>query len=595
MSRPDPHSFFDDSQPRTRALNLNWNVDFERKVIDGEVTFDLDRVTGGPMDLDTRGLKIEKVADHRGESIRFRFTEEDSILGLALRVDLPVGTKQFKIRYRTSPEAVALQWLSPSQTAGKKSPYLFSQCQPIHARTLVPCQDSAVVRVPYRAEVTVPEALTAVMSAAFVGVRPGEKTSTRTFLFEMPQPIPSYLLAFAVGAIESRDVGPRSRVWAESKSVEAAAWEFGEVEKQLQKAEELFGPYEWDRYDMLVLPPSFPYGGMENPRLTFLTPTLLAGDRSLVDVVAHELAHSWTGNLVTSATMEHFWLNEGFTVYAERRILEALQGSERAALEWSIGQRGLDEELTRFGANSPFTRLRGELSGVNPDEVYSRIPYEKGARFLVALERAVGRERFDPFLREYMKRFHFTSITTEDFLQFLKERLPDAVEKVDIQPWLYGSGMPDHAPTFHSKKLEELMNLAKGWSKGTRPSAEQIRDFGPKELLIFMQNLPEEVSQDDCRWLDATFKLTSQGNYEILTEWLVLSIRSNYEPAFDRVKRMVKEVGRMKYLRSLYTALSKNERTRLLARELFEENEKNYHPISQRLVHSILTASPPSR
>src|SRR5262249_7694325 len=288
---------------------------------------------------------------------------------------------------------------------------LFSQCQAIHARTMVPVQDTPTRRVTYKAEITVPAPLSAVMSAGPAGDRPGATAGTRTFLFEMPQPIPPYLLAPALGQPGRPDLRRRSRVWAEPATVERAAWEFAGIEEMMVKAEKLFGPYEWDRYDMLVLPPSFPYGGMENPRMTFLTPTLLAGDRSLVDVVAHELAHSWTGNLVTNANNEHFWLNEGTTVYAERRIQEALHGEGAAALSWAIGQTALDQELERFGPGSPLTCLRLKLAGVDPDEAFSSIPYEKGARLWALVERTAGRAVFDKALREYIAAFRFTSIT----------------------------------------------------------------------------------------------------------------------------------------------------------------------------------------
>src|SRR5262249_27209681 len=301
----------------------------------------------------TKGLDIRAVRLASGEACRTELGDEDAILGRRLRLHLPAGTHAVTIEYATSPEAVALQWLGPAHTQGEKHPFLCSPSQPLQARTAVPHQDSPAVRVTYAAEITVPEALAAVMSAGPKGMRPGAVPGTRTWLFEMPQPIPPYLLALAVGDLKSRDLSPRSRVWAEPATVDKAAWEFAGIESMIVKAEGLFGPYAWERYDMLVLPPSFPYGGMENPRVTVLTPTLLAGDRSLVDVVAHELAHSWTGNLVTNATMDHFWLNEGSTVYAERRIQEALHGAEAAAIGWAIGQKALDLEMERFGPASP--------------------------------------------------------------------------------------------------------------------------------------------------------------------------------------------------------------------------------------------------
>ena len=592
MNRLDPHSYFDADQPRTSRLRLVWNVDFEARRLEGTAVLELAAPSAGTLDLDTKGLTIRSVRTPRGADIPFRLEDEEPILGRRLRLDLPAGTGEVVIGYETAPDAVALQWLDPAQTEGKQHPFLFSQCQAIHARSMAPLQDSPRVRVSYRAEVTVPEALAAVMSAGPAGIRPGGKPGTRTWLFEMPQPIPSYLLALAVGDLKSRDLSPRSRVWAEPATVGAAASEFGEIETMITRAEGLFGPYEWDRYDMLVLPPSFPYGGMENPRMTFLTPTLLAGDRSLVDVVAHELAHSWTGNLVTNATMDHFWLNEGFTVWAERRILEALHGEEAAVLGWAIGQKALEKEFERFGADSPVTRLRADLKGTDPDDVFSSIPYEKGARLVTVLERAAGRPRFDQFLRDYMGMFRFTSITSEEFQDFLEERLPGVAKEVGLDTWLHGTGMPANAPVFRSKALEDLTSLASGWAMGTRPSASQIAGWKPVEMLIYLQNLPREVDRASCEWLDSKMSLTGRGNYEILVEWLSIAAGSDYEPVFPRVREVLTRVGRMKYVRPLYKALGNHPRTRALAHEIFAAAKDGYHSLSRRVAETVMEKYP---
>jgi leukotriene A-4 hydrolase/aminopeptidase len=586
MARLDPHSYFDSDQPVTSRLSLKLGVDFDSRRIDGSVILHFETAAGGILDLDTKGLTIDSVKTADGKPVRFELGEEEEILGRRLRLHLPDGTGQVEIDYRTSPDAVALQWLSPEQTEGKRHPFLFSQCQAIHARTMVPVQDSPRVRVAYDAEVTVPEALTAVMSAGPSGVRQGQ--GTRIFRFEMPQPIPSYLLALAVGELESRDLSPRSRVWAEPGTVERAAWEFEAIEAMIVKAEELFGPYEWDRYDMIVLPPAFPYGGMENPRMTFLTPTLLAGDRSLVDVVAHELAHSWTGNLVTNATVEHFWLNEGSTVWAERRILEALHGEDAAVLSWAIGQKGLETDIERFGLDSPLTRLRTELKGIDPDEAFSLVPYEKGSRFLALIERTAGRERFDRFIRDYMAKFRFTSITSEEFLEFLEEKLPGVAAEVQADTWLYQSGMPANAPVFRSNRLEQLTTLAEQWGSGSRPSPVEAAGWKPEETLIYLQHLPRELDAAGCLWLDDNLKLSGRGNYEILVEWLTIAAASDYEPVFGKVREVLIGVGRMKYLRPLYTALGQHPRTRSLGREIFANARNGYHPVALRVVESVL-------
>jgi leukotriene-A4 hydrolase len=592
VARPDPHSFFDDGQPRTRHLELDLDVDFERQRLDGRVVLDLDREGEGALDLDTRGLEVRSVRTEGGVDVPWSLGEEDRIRGRCLRLELPSGARRVAVEYRTSPEAIGLQWLSPAQTEGKRHPFAFTQFQPIHARTCLPLQDSPRPRVTYGARITVPEALTAVMSAGPAGERPGPRPGTRTFLFDMPQPIPTYLLALGVGELASRDLSPRSRVWAEPATVDAAAWEFKEIEAMIGAAELLFGAYEWDRYDMLVLPPAFPYGGMENPRLTFLTPTLLAGDRSLVDVVAHELAHSWTGNLVTNATMDHFWLNEGATVWAERRIVEALHGEEAAVLGWAIGEKALAAEFERFGESSAITRLRTDLRDTDPDDVYSSIPYEKGSRFLVLLERTAGRARFDEFLRRYIGRFRFTSITTEEFVAFLEEQLPGLVAEVDARQWLYEAGMPENAPVFRSSRLEELTALAAGFGGGRRPDAEAASRWSPAETLVYLQRLPRPLGADECRWLDATLALTGRGNYEILAEWLAIAAASDYEPAFPRLREVLLKVGRMKYLRPLYKALGGHPRTRALAREVYAAAAPGYHVLSRRAAEAAMADYP---
>ncbi|MCG6928261.1 MAG: M1 family metallopeptidase [Acidobacteria bacterium] len=588
MARTDPHSYFDDSQPRTRHLGLELEVDFEEHRLEGWAMLDLGEPSEGPLDLDTKDLEIYSVEGEGGEPIPFDRGEEEPILGKRLRIHLPEGTRRVTIEYVTSPEAIGLQWLDPAQTEGKRHPFVFTHFQPIHARTCMPCQDSPRARVVYRAAITVPSDLTAVMSAGSAGKGPGDRPGTTTYLFDMPHAIPTYLIALAVGNLDSRALSPRSRVWAEPETVEAAEHEFAGIEDMITRAEELFGPYEWDRYDMLVLPPSFPYGGMENPRLTFLTPTLLAGDRSLVDVVAHELAHSWTGNLVTNASVDHFWLNEGATVWAERRIVEALHGQDAAALGWAIGEKALQAEFKRFGADAAVTRLRNDLKGTDPDDVFSSIPYEKGARFMALLERTAGRERFDAFIRSYIERFRFTSITTEEFMNFVNQELPGAADQVGAQEWLYEPGMPKNAPVFRSPQLEALDNLADGFADGERPTAAQIESWSPAEMLVYLQRLPRPLDEEACRWLDKNLELTERGNYEILVEWLTIAAASDYEPVFERVREVLLRVGRMKYLRPLYKALGATPRTRALAREVYAAASPGYHELSRRVSEAVM-------
>ena len=590
MARLDPHSYVDGDHPRPSRLRLTLAVDFDRQRLAGEAALVFASPVAGTLDLDTKGLTLQRRPKRQRCFRSLQLAPEEPVLGRRLRLRLPEGTREVRITYETAKDAVGLQWLVPEQTAGGEKPFLFSQCQAIHARTVAPLPDTPRIRLSYEASVTVPEGLAAVMSAGPAGDSPGPAPGTRTFRFVMPQPIPTYLLALAVGRLESRELSPRSRVWAEPVTLPAAAHEFALVEGMIARAEALFGPYEWDRYDMLVLPPAFPYGGMENPRMTFLTPTLIAGDRSLVDVVVHELAHSWTGNLVTNATIDHFWLNEGFTVWAERRILEALHGPGAAALAWSIGEAALRESLGRFGPDSALTRLRTDLAGLDPDDAFSSIPYEKGARFVFLLERAAGRERWDRFMRDYIDGFRFTSITTEEFLRFLDDEASRRRLRGGRPPLALRARAPGERSRLPLPRDPVAHRPRRGLPRGRPPvAAEMAAGWTPAQMLIYLQHLPRELDATSCAWLARTLRLGACGNHEILVEWLAIAAGSDYEPAFPRLREVLTRVGRMKYLRPLYTALGRHPRTRALAREVFATASPRYHNLSRRVASSVMS------
>ena len=586
MARLDPHSYADSEQPVTERIDLALRVDFAQRVLSGEALLTLREASSGPLDLDTRDLRIGAVETADKKPLRYELAAPERILGTRLRVHLPAGTRAIRVRYATSPEASALQWLGPSQTAGGQHPYLYSQCQPIHARSLLPVQDTARIRIRAGARFTVPSHLRALMAAAPLGRETaGEGESVD--LFEMPQQIPPYLLAFAVGDVSPRQLSQRSAVWAERSVADAAAWELDGVETMLQVAEELFGPYEWERYDVLVMPPSFPFGGMENPRLTFATPSLLAGDRSLVNVIAHEMAHAWTGNLVSNATLEHFWLNEGFTVYAERRILEALEGTEAAELHAAAGLHELEVSLLRFAQRPELTRLRTEMEGVDPDEAYSTVPYEKGYLFLRRLEELAGRDRWDRFLRAYLDRFRFQSIVTDDFLRFLDERLPGVSGRAGAARWIEGSGLPPDAPRPRSRRLDELREMARRAGEGVLPDENAAVRLQPTELLVFLQSLPE-LPPEVCGQLDSLLGLSRRRSLELRHTFVLVQLRAGVEAGREAARRVLRETGRMKYLRPVYTELGRRPQTRALAREIYDEARASYHPIARTVVESIL-------
>ena len=581
MARLDPHSFCDDDQPQTTGLDWHVTVDFERRVLRGTAALTFATPGTGPLDLDTRDLTLHAAATLDGRPVAFTVDAPDAILGSRLRLSLPADTAGVRLTYETSPDASALQWLTPRQTFGGVHPFLFTQCQAIHARSVVPIQDTPRVRIRFTAELFVPAALKALMAAAFVSreVR-GDVAIER---WEMPQSIPPYLFAFAVGELVSRELGPRSRVWAEPGRVDAAAWEFAPADHMLTAAESLFGPYPWDRFDVLNMPPSFPYGGMENPRLTFLTPSLLAGDRSLVNVLAHELAHSWTGNLVTNANAEHFWLNEGFTVYAERRIQEVLEGPEVVALHEALGRQGLDEALAEFADRPELTHLRTHLRGVNPDEAYSQVPYEKGYLFLKTLELSVGRPAFDAFLRRYIENFGFQSITTDQFTEFAERALPGALAGVDAAAWIEGPGLPENAPQSVSVRLKAVEALGPAL-----PAPAQAAAWTPAEWQLYLQRMARHAEVAPCAALDAGYRLTESQNFEVLVAWLELSALAGYSHTLNRLEAVLGEVGRMKYLRPLYRVLASRPETHDRALRCFERFGPGYHPIARQVIGNLL-------
>jgi aminopeptidase N len=581
VARLDPHSYCDDTQAQTDAFALRATIDFVTRTIHGTVTLTFKVPAAGTLDLDTRDLAIERVVDGAGAPLPFVLHAPDPILGQRLAIELAATTSSIAITYRTSPDASALQWLAPEQTQGGQHPYLFSQCQAIHARSVVPLQDTPRLRVRYTAELTVPAALQAVMAAAPRGRR--DDGAVAVCAFEMPQPIPPYLFAFAVGDLASRDLSPRCRVWAEPALIDAAAHEFAGVEAMIESAEVLFGPYDWERFDILTMPPSFPYGGMENPRLTFVTPTVIVGDRSLVSLVEHELAHSWTGNLVTNSNADHFWLNEGFTTYAERRIVEALEGRDMAALHAALGRRELETSLARMANRPGASRLRTDLAGVSPDEAYSTIPYEKGYLFICALEAAVGREVFSRWLRTYIETFRFGAITTEQFETHFEAALPGVLASVDARTWIDHDGLPADVPPLRSARLDAVEAL-----RGSAPTAEQARAWSPIEWALYLESVPRPATPAACRALDAQFQLTQTTNHDVLVPWLTLALESGFTDVLPRVEQVLTTVGRLKYLRPLYTALASHAETRPVAESLFARARATYHPIARQMVDGIL-------
>jgi len=587
----DKFTYANYDEVQATNVDLDLTVDFDSKTLEGTATLDLKRIKpdAARVILDTNDLEISSVeVQGRGGWAATDFTlgEDDEILGSKLEIALPKGADRVRIAYRTSPGAEGLQWLSPEQTDGKRYPYMFSQNQAINARSMAPLQDTPAVRLTYSATLRTPPELLAVMSAEQdEGPRDGE------YSFEMPQPIPSYLIAVAVGDFQFKAINDRIGVYTEQALLDAAVEEFSETPRMEDANAALYGPYRWGRYDMLVLPASFPFGGMENPRLTFLTPTLIAGDKSLTNTVAHELAHSWSGNLVTNATWRDAWLNEGFTTYVENRVMEALYGTERAAMEQALGLADLKNAVDE--ADRPaLTQLKLPEDLQHPDDAFSNVAYEKGAFFLRFLEQRFGRETFDAFLKGYFEHFAFKAIMTEDFLAYFEEHLhsanPEAVTKAEIDEWIYGQGLPSTLAAPVSDAFDKVAAEQARWLSG-ETGADDIptAEWSTHEWLHFINTLPEAVTLDQLAALDAAFDFSASQNAEIAFAWYMKAVAAGYEPAMPQLESFLMRVGRGKFIYRLYGALKENGRT-AFAERVYAAARPGYHPIAQRRIDEIL-------
>jgi leukotriene-A4 hydrolase len=621
--RADPHSYANFETVRVTHLELDLDVDFDRRRLAGHVDLTIERRArdAAELVLDTSGLSIERVL-WRGDArtpgpdgtgagpaaprdaarekpLAFALDAAQPILGRALRIRLPPaadgrGPEVVRIVYRTDPGAQGLQWLTPRQTADRRAPFLFSQSQSIYARSWIPLQDSPTVRSTYRATIRVPRGLRAVMSAD--NTLPAAALG-RQWRFDMPQPIPSYLMALAVGRLASRDIGPRTTVFAEPSVLDAAAREFAETPKMIDICEAEYGPYRWGRYDLLILPPAFPYGGMENPRLSFITPTVIAGDRSLVSLIAHELAHSWSGNLVTNATWRDFWLNEGFTTYLEREIVERLYGAQRSEMESVLGLTSLREDLGRVPAR--FQPLAPDLRGADPEDALTQVPYEKGRLLLDWLAARFGRDAMRTFLRQWFDTHAFQSVTTEQFRAALDEQLlrarPGLATLAEVDEWLFQPGLPASAVLPRTAAFDRVDALREAWSQG-RTEAEALRDarWSVQETLHFLDGLTGTPDPSRLAALDRVFDFTASRNAEIAHSWLLVAIRGEYEPAMARLEEFLLQVGRRKLVRPLYVELMRSPAGRERAERIYARARPGYHPIVVASLDPIVRPAAPA-
>ncbi|CAI5446972.1 unnamed protein product [Caenorhabditis angaria] len=601
----DPSTGSNYTEIHVESYDLTWKIDFEREKIEGSVDVELKAVKStNQVLLDTRALEIREVSSNPAENLKFEVLENPG-LGQILKIDtgkqLAEGEKiKLRIAYSTGKNATALQFLTADQTTDGKAPYLFSQCQAINARSIVPCMDTPSVKSTYRSTVHVPLGLTCLMSAIGKSHEKSACGKFEVFKFEQPVQIPAYLLAIVVGRLESRKISERCAVWAEPSQASAAEYEFAETESILKVAENVAGPYVWGRYDLVVLPASFPFGGMENPCLTFITPTLLAGDRSLVNVIAHEIAHSWTGNLVTNFSWEHFWLNEGFTVFLERKIHGRMHGEKERQFECQQGfENTLIPTVKTWGPDHEFTKLIQKLGNIDPDEAFSSIPYEKGSALLLTIEQAIGdNSRFEEFLRSYIQKFAYKTVSTDEFQEYLYSSFSDKriiLDNIDWNLWLNSPGLPPK-PKFDTTLTDECKKLAGNWTRSTEIPA------GTETIYEKMSSAQKLAVIDEIRAnrgvfgvekmpaLTEAYKLDKVKHSEIKFSWLLLGLDTKFEPIIEPSLAFAAAVGRMKYCKPIYRALFNWQATRSRAIAQFQQNIPKMNPITVKAIQGLLKA-----
>ncbi|KAI0472921.1 peptidase family M1-domain-containing protein [Xylariaceae sp. FL0804] len=592
MAPRDPNTLANYGDWRMRHTTVNFRVNFEKQRLEGSVLLELESMTDGQsreIVLDTNHLSIRSVGLNSATDSEWDLKSRVEPFGSPLHVSVPGGAPRgevvkLDIALETTEHCVGLQWMTPAQTGNKKHPYVYSQCQAILARSIFPCQDTPDVKATFTFNITSP---LPVIASGVPVPSDTQGDGDRLYRFEQKVPIPSYLFALASGDIKTASIGKRSVVATEPEAVEGAQWELEhDMDNFIDHAEKLVFDYQWGEYNVLVLPPSFAYGGMENPVFTFATPTIISGDRQNVGVIAHELAHSWSGNLVSCASWEHFWLNEGWTVYLERRISASLHGPSEMDFEAIIGWQKLEESVKQFGDDHEFTKLIIDHTGVDPEDAFSSVPYEKGFHFLYYLDKLVGREHFDKFIPHYFKTWARKSLDSfefkKTFLDFFdaygNQEIKQKIAQIPWEERFYKPGLPPK-PAFDTSRVDSCLALADKWKqKDYQPSPKDLEPFTANQVLVFLQTVQDfspGLSTERSHLMGTTYNLSSSKNVELKSAYYMIALEAGDRQELPGVVDLLSSVGRMKFVRPLFRKLNKLDRD--LAVKTFQEN-KDFYP-----------------
>ncbi|MEO1045666.1 MAG: M1 family metallopeptidase [Pseudomonadota bacterium] len=584
-------------EARVTHVDLDLTLDFDARRVEGSATLDIVAAPeASEIILDSKGLLVESVTDPQGNALDYTIGEDMGTIGAPFTIrfnrDSGAAPQKITITYASGPDAVALQWLSPEQTAGGEKPFMFSQGQAILNRSWIPTQDSPGIRQSWEATITAPEDLNVVMSGILQGEAEPAGEGIHRFAFTMDKTVPPYLIAIAAGDIAFAELGPRSGVWAEPSMLETAKAELVDTEAMIDAAEAIYGPYRWGRYDMIVLPPSFPYGGMENPVMTFLTPTFIAGDRSNTGLVAHELAHSWSGNLVTYASWSDGWLNEGVTSYFESRISESVFGKKRAEQEYALSYGSLVAMVEERGADNPATAMRTP-DNITPFETAGEAIYDKGTVFLRTVEQIVGREKFDAWMRGWFDRHAFQPATSEMWLAEIREGLikgdAELEAKLMLDEWVYGTGIPGNAVKPDPAAFAAVDSAARIYVESRTLPVETWTGWSGAEQMRFMRKLPAKLSAAELTMLDDALRVSRTGNNEVLFLWLEAALRNQYQPAVPQAEAFLTRIGRNKFVAPLYKALSQQgEWGMAIAKPLYARTRAGYHSYTRSQVDPLV-------